>query len=92
MILYPYSSCIILTDELFSAYGGHSDNTSDFQRKAAYWIAEQEASEDLETYLLPTIVTGTYLYNPIERFLILDHTWIKQGKHLSAPHGTSENH
>jgi hypothetical protein len=71
---YVYSSPIILTDELFSAYGGHTDNTSDGQRKAAYWIAERTLSEDLETYLLPTIVTGTYLYNPLDKFLVLDHT------------------
>lgn len=78
MIEYPYSQVILLTDEIFSAYGGHTDNTSDKQRNAAYWIAERQATEDLETYLLPTIVTGTYLFNPADRFLTLDHCWIRR--------------
>ena len=75
---YPYSNAIILTDLLFSDYGGDQTLGTNGQRKAAYWLAERTVSDDLETFLLPTIVTGTYLYNPLEKFLTLDHTYIKR--------------
>lgn len=78
MLLYPYTSNIILTDTIFSNYGGDATLGINHQRNAAYWIAEQAVSEDLETFLLPTIVTGTYLYNSINKFLVLDHTYVRK--------------
>jgi hypothetical protein len=75
-MIYAYNSPIILTDELYSAFGGHTDNSTDRQRKAAYFIAERQMSDDLETYLLPTIVTGTYLYRSTDKFLTLDNTYV----------------
>ena len=75
-MIYPYNSPIILTDALFSEYGGDATLGTNAQRNAAYFIAEQQASEDLETYLLPTIVTGTYIYRPIDKFLVLDNTHV----------------
>jgi hypothetical protein len=75
-MIYPYNSAIILTDKLFSDYGGDSTLATNFQRSAAYFIAEMQVSEELETYLLPTIVTGTYLYNPKEEFLTLENTYV----------------
>jgi hypothetical protein len=75
-MIYPYSKPIILTDALFSDYGGHIANSLDGQRNAAYLISEQQLSEDLETYLLPTIITGTYSYNPTDKFLILENTYV----------------
>ena len=38
-------------------------------------MAEEKAYEDIGTYLLPTIVTGTYHYSP---FIVLDHPYIHQ--------------
>ena len=78
MNLYPHTSAIILNDTIYSLYGGNIDLAATVQRNAAYWIAERTLSDDLETFLLPTIVTGSYLYNPLERFLTLDHTYIKR--------------
>jgi hypothetical protein len=73
---YPYTSNIILTDVLFNEYGGDAELGTYGQRKASYYIAERQLSEDLETYLLPTIVTGTYLFVPTDKFLILDNSWV----------------
>jgi hypothetical protein len=70
---YPYSSPIILTDSIFENYGGFTGTTTAAQRQAAYVNAEIEVSNLLETYLLPTVVTGTYSYNPT---LVLDHTYV----------------
>lgn len=75
---YPYTSPIILTDEIYTAYGGHTGSSVTAQRQAAYQISEMKVSEDLETYLTPTIVTGTYLYKPTDKFLILENTYINR--------------
>jgi hypothetical protein len=62
MIFYPYDAPIILTDDIFVSYGGHTGTTTSFQRQAAYLMAEMTAYDDLHTFLLPTVVTGTYAY------------------------------
>lgn len=76
-MLYPYAAPIILTDALFQKFGGILGDTLPEMRQVAYQLAEQFVSEDLETYLLPTPVTGTYSYHSR---LTLDHT------HVNAVH------
>lgn len=73
--LYPYNAPIILTDSIYLAYGGQTGNSNTTQRSAAYLIAEEEVSEDLDTLLLPTIVTGTHLYQPLQNYL-LDYGYV----------------
>jgi len=74
MNFYPYNSPIILTDDLFSVYSdGSLTGTASGIKEAAYWMAEEKASEDISSFLLPTIVTGTY---PYSQFIILDHGWV----------------
>ena len=75
---YPYTSAIIMTDAIFSDYGGHLSDSTQPQRNAAYQIAERQLSSELETYLLPTIITGTYLYNPLDKFLILENAYVQR--------------
>lgn len=77
MNLYPYNSPIILTDTIFLAYGGMTGSSISSQRSASYFIAEQTVSDDLETLLLPTTVTGTFLYRPFNNY-ILDYGYINQ--------------
>lgn len=74
---YPYNHAIILSDQVFFAYGGQRGSSSPEQRQAAYFIAELAVSDDLSTLLLPTIVTGTYLYNPLHNF-VLDHGYVSR--------------
>jgi len=75
MKLYPYNAPIILTDTIYSLYGGHVTLGTNLTRNAAYRIAEMTASEDVGTLLLPTIVTGTFYYNPL-RFITLDYEYV----------------
>lgn len=75
-MIYPYNKPIILTDDIVSAYGLNITHSTDAQRTAAYVISERQVSEELETYLCPTIITGTYLYDPLASFLILDNTYV----------------
>jgi hypothetical protein len=73
---YPFTTPIILTDEMFVNYGGETGTTTTFQRQAAYAIAEELVVRDLQTFLLPYTVTGTYLltYNALP--LMLDYGYV----------------
>lgn len=50
----------ILTDDIFVMYGGETGTSYQAQRTAAYVMAEQMVCESLGTYLVPTIVTGSF--------------------------------
>lgn len=50
----------VLTDDIFTTYGGSSGTSTAAQRAVAYTIAEQQAMYFLGTYLVPTTVTGTF--------------------------------
>lgn len=58
----------ILTDDIFSVYGGMTGTSSSTQRDIAYQIAESQMEEYLHTFLVPTEATETYFWgggNPI---------------------------
>lgn len=59
----------ILTDQIFVDYGGQTGTSTVGQRNAAYMIAEQEASQYLNTYLIPTQVEETIPF-PIHKDII----------------------
>ena len=61
--IYPYNYPIILTEDIFQAYGGILGSTLPAMRQVAYSVAEEFVTDDIGTFLLPTIVTGTYYYN-----------------------------
>lgn len=73
MMIYPYSSPIILTEDIFVAHGGLTGTSTPAQRQIAFTVAEERVSDDLGTFLLPTTVTGTYGYKP---FIVLDHSYL----------------
>ena len=75
MHIYPHSSPIILNDSIFIQYGGVTGSFSSAQRTAAYRIAEQQATNHLHTFLLPTIVTGTFGYAPR---IVTDYGYVHQ--------------
>lgn len=62
MVIYPFSSPIILTDSIFLDYGGKTGTFTQSQRQASYLVAEMQVTNYIGTPLLPTIVTGTYAY------------------------------
>lgn len=77
--VYPHESAIILTDSIYSAYGGDLDASTEAQRSAAYYISEYQISNYLSTFLLPTTITGTYNYDSFlvrSGYLELDHAYI----------------
>lgn len=61
-MIYPYNTPIILTDDIFSSYGGLTGTSTQLMREAAYAVAEQEMSNYIGTFLLPTTVTGQAQY------------------------------
>lgn len=72
---YLYNAPQILTDAIFTLYGGQTGTSLPTQREIAYTMAEEQMVEYLHAYLTPTMVTGTYLWrgkNPLE----LDYGWI----------------
>ena len=74
---YPYNSPVILTDDVFLLFGGQTGTSTTAQRQAAYLLAEEQVTEHLNTFLVPTIVSGTYWWgggNPFE----LDYGHIQQ--------------
>lgn len=75
MNVYPYTSPIILNDQIFVSNGGQTGTFTVAQRQAAYLIAEQQATNHVGTFLLPTIVTGTF---PYQARIITDYGYVHQ--------------
>jgi hypothetical protein len=73
--LYPYNSALVLTDVIFADYGGDATLGTSNQRNIAYLVAEEKVSDDLETYLAATIVTGTFPYSSV---ITLDHAHVRR--------------
>lgn len=63
MVIYPFGAPIILTDALYSQYGGLGTGSfTQAQLQSSYWLAEMQATAYIGAPLLPVIVTGTYAY------------------------------
>jgi hypothetical protein len=73
ILLYPFSTPIILTDAIFTAYDGKTGTSTAAERQIAYFLAEVAVSTYLGTLLTPTIVTGTY--EPTSK-IKLDHAYV----------------
>ena len=78
--IYPYSSAVLLTDDVFLNYGGLTGSSTSFQRSAAYQIAEEWASLYLNTLLVPTTVTGSYYYPSVGGVVKLDWAYLQEVK------------
>lgn len=77
MNIYPHSQPLILTDSMFTTYGGQIGDSTVDQRQNAYLIAEQRATSYIGSFLLPTIVTGTFPYN-YNQFIVTDYGYVHQ--------------
>ena len=75
MQIYPYSSPIILTESNYVAYGGQSGTATSTQLQNMFLLAEQRVTKYIGTFLLPTIVTGTYPYNS-SHFIATDYGYV----------------
>lgn len=69
---YIHASPVILTDELWAKFTSEclTSGTSD-QRQAAFTTAESMMIEHIKSYLLPTIVTGTYKWPAVPESVVL---------------------
>jgi len=74
--IYPYNYPLILTDDIFVAHGGVTGSSTATQRQTAYVIAEEFVTDDIGTFLLPTIVTGTYYFR--QSPLITDYGYVNR--------------
>lgn len=66
---YPYFAPQIMTDQTFLKYGGQTGTSTQAQRDAAYLLAEDQMTEHLSSFLLPTTITGTHFWlgrSPLE--------------------------
>jgi hypothetical protein len=84
---FPYlvTGTSVLTDDIFTAYGGNTDSSTAGQRAAAYQIAEQFAIEEVGTFLIPTTMSGTFAW-PIDDRLLLPHTHLRSVSSVTAIH------
>ena len=62
----------VLTDAIFTQYGGLTGTSTVPQRQAAYTIAEGLAAEEINTFVGITRVTGTYSWPPMGQPLQLE--------------------
>jgi len=58
----------ILNDDLYAEYGGYTGSSTQSQREIAYAIAEEQAMRYIGTFLVPVVVTGTYMWPRTDRF------------------------
>jgi len=77
MIIYPYSTPIILTEAIYTKWGGQSGSATHDQLQGAFWIAEKRVTDYIGTFLLPTTVTGTYPYTS-KQFISTDYGYVHQ--------------
>lgn len=79
MKIYPFKLPIIMTDSIFTQYGGVTGSSTALTRQAAYFIAEQQLSTYLGTLLLPTVITGTYdFFNNPKGFIPTDYGYVSK--------------
>lgn len=73
---YPYNSAFVLSDSIFTLYGGDGGGSSAAQRAAAYLISERQMTNHIGTFLQPTIVTGTYFWATADQ-LELEYGYVR---------------
>lgn len=76
-MIYPYTDPQILNDEIFVSYGGSTGTTTQLQRQAAYFVAEEWMSEHFNTPVVPTIMTGTYGYPYVGNTVQLEYAYLQ---------------
>jgi hypothetical protein len=73
MIQYPFHQNMILTDSIYTSFGGWTGSSTANQRQAAYQIAEMQMTEHLSSFLSPVQVTGTYEVHAYMQKIFLEY-------------------
>lgn len=76
----------ILTDQIFTQYGGQTGTSTPAQRTAAYATAEGQAADEIGTFITQITVTGTYSWPPLGQALQLEHTHLVSVANVTAVH------
>jgi hypothetical protein len=78
MQIYPYRAPIILNDAVYSLYGGQGTGTfPSAVLQSSYLLAEMQVTNYIGTFLLPTILTGTFPFMHQSR-IITDYGYVSQ--------------
>lgn len=79
MLIYPFGHAIILTDAIYSLYGGKGTGSfTSAQLQSSYWLAEMQVTSYIGAPLLPVIITGTYPnYHNVHR-LVTDYGYVQR--------------
>lgn len=83
---YLVTGTAVLTDAIYSNFGGDLDDSTAGQRNNAYQIAEQFAIEEIGTFLVPTAISGTFAWPQYDQRLNLPHTHVRSVSSLTAIH------
>lgn len=84
-IEYHHLSPVILTDAMFADYTAQCLNSGTAQQRTnAYVIAESKMIDQINTFLLPTVVTGTFLWPAVPEPLLLPHKYIRSIDRVSV--------
>ena len=90
---WVHLSPVILTDALYLSYitgptGDAPVYTGTFvQRQAAYLAAEQAMIREIGAPLLPTAITGTFVYPHMDNRLVLPFKWIRSIEGVTILYG-----
>lgn len=80
--MYPFSltGTLVLTEQMYEDYGGWTGSSTLAARQLAFWSAERQVSEHLNTFLVEGSVTGVYSYpsSLMGNRLKLGHSFLKK--------------
>lgn len=82
---YLVTGTSVLTEAIFVQYGGQTGTATAAQVSSALQIAEQFAIEEIGTFLVPTVVSGTFAWPLHDRFN-LPHTHVRSVSSITAIH------
>jgi len=77
MVDYYYLTPRILTDTMFTSYGGDMGNATAAQLQHAYVEAERLMEEELSAFLTGTVITGTYQIGPTSNRIVLGKAFVR---------------
>lgn len=77
MVIFPYSSPIILNNQIFTENGGATGSFTHAQLQSSYLVSEILMTSYIGTLLLPIIITGTMNYMGTSR-LVTDYGYVHQ--------------
>lgn len=74
---YPFTSAQVLTDTIYTNYGGLTGTSTAFQRNGAYFVAEEWISNHVGTPIAVATITGTHFYPHEGRTVQLDWMYLQ---------------